>query len=99
MKDLLYHDSPEHFKVHAPVKNYMYGNKGDILLISHDLTQSGAPILLFNLCKILLLEGYFVTVVSPNDGPFREQYQRIGVIVIIDDLVLKQHDSLISLAG
>jgi glycosyltransferase involved in cell wall biosynthesis len=94
MRSLLYHDSVEPFKVYAPIKSVRYGNKGDIILISHDLSRSGAPINLYDTCKMLISNGYFVVVASPTDGPLREMYRQIGVPVIVDDLLLKQHDSL-----
>lgn len=98
MRNLLYHDSPEPFKLYGPLIQRQFGEKGDVLLISHDLSQSGAPILLWDLCRILISEGYFVTVFSPSDGIMRKAYQEIGVPIIIDELVLRQHDSFFSLA-
>ena len=93
MRKMLYHDSPEFFKIFQPKKKIKTGNAGDIILISHDLSLSGAPIMLFNTCKTLQQQGYFVVVFCSTDGPLREMYQDIGVFVIIDELVLKQHDS------
>lgn len=98
MRNLLYHDSPEPFKLYSPTKKIKSGNKGDVLLVSHDLTRSGAPIMLLNVCKILLSKDYFVTVFSPTDGVMREQYQQLGVTVIVDELILRQHDSFTHLA-
>lgn len=98
MRNLLYHDSPEPFKLYTPLKQNTYGTKGDVLLISHDLSQSGAPILLWDLCRILLSEGYFVTVFCPVDGIMRKAYQEIGVPIIVDELVLRQHDTFFDLA-
>lgn len=98
MREILYHDSREIFKVYPPVKQNKYGTKGDVLLVSHDLTQSGAPLLLWDLCGILLADGYFVTVISPTDGIVRKAYQEIGVPVIVDELVFRQHDSFFALA-
>jgi glycosyltransferase involved in cell wall biosynthesis len=97
MRNLLYRDSPEPFKLYAPdeIKD---GRKGDILLIGHELSASGAPIVLFNLCKLLLSEGYFVTIVSELDGKLRDELLKMGVPVIIDSLVFKQHDSLTAFA-
>ena len=91
MRGHLYHDSPEYFRIFAPQKQEEYGSKGDIIVFSHDLSRSGAPIHLFDLCYELLKEGYFVTVMSPKDGPLRNNFIQIGIPIIIDELVLQQH--------
>lgn len=93
MKRYLYHDSPQPFHVHAPAHEREPGKKGDVLLVSHELSLSGAPIMLYHACKDLIEKGYFVVVCCETDGPLRQMYQNIGVTVIIDDLLLKQHPS------
>jgi len=60
-------------------------NKKNILIISHDLSLSGAPLLLFSLAKELYVSGYFITITSPFDGELKEEYLKIGIPVIIDD--------------
>jgi O-antigen biosynthesis protein len=93
MKSHLYHDSPEPFNLYAPLKIVTYGKKGDVLLVSHDLSLSGAPIMLFDTAKVLMQNGYYVIVVCPDDGPLRMVYQENGIAVIIDTLVLREHHS------
>lgn len=93
MRNLLYHDSPDPIEIYAPAKGTAQSSTKDIILVCHDLTLSGAPIMLLNICKLLLNKGYFVVVFCEKDGPLRKLYQKEGVTVIIDSLVLKQHPS------
>lgn len=93
MRELLYHDSPEPYNLFVPATQRKFGNKGDIMLVCHDLSLSGAPIMLFDICRILLANGYFVVVCCATDGPLRRRYQQLGVTVITDALVLQQHPS------
>ena len=46
----------------------------DILLVSHELSLSGAPIILAHLAKWCRANGIFVVVMSPVDGPLRETF-------------------------
>lgn len=98
MRRLLYHDSPEFYMLHAPTVTRPFGNKGHVLAVSHDLSLSGAPIMLYHGCRLLVEEGYYVVVVCPVDGPVRSMYQEAGIPVIIDELVLRQHDSFFRFA-
>jgi GT2 family glycosyltransferase len=91
MRNYLYHDSPEPFRLYPPSVPMVTGNGQDILVVSHDLSFSGAPISLFDTCRTLLACGHFVVVCSPIDGPMRKKYQEAGIPVIVDALVLLQH--------
>lgn len=98
MRNLLYHDSPEPYKLFTPVTPRRYGHKGDLLLVCHDLTMSGAPIMLYDTCKTLLENGYFTVLCCAKDGPLRKRYQQLGVTVIIDELILREHPSFYQFA-
>lgn len=54
-----------------------------ILLVSHELSRTGAPVVLLDAAKILVKEGYFVVVVSPNKGDLIDDFLEIGVPVIV----------------
>jgi glycosyltransferase involved in cell wall biosynthesis len=43
-------------------------------------------------------EGFFVVLMSPEDGPLREKFEAAGIPVIIDPLVKKGHESFERLA-
>lgn len=58
--------------------------KGYILLISHELTRTGAPVVLQDMAKILQKNGYFVVMLSPYDGVLREEICQEGIPVIVN---------------
>jgi glycosyltransferase involved in cell wall biosynthesis len=70
----------------------------DILILSHDLTDSGAPRVVFDIACILRKAGHFVVVVSPSDGPYRERLRNAGVDVIVDELLLTQDHNFFDFA-
>lgn len=45
----------------------------NVLLISHELSLTGAPIALQNLARTLIHCGYNVDLISPIDGPLKEE--------------------------
>jgi hypothetical protein len=93
-KNHVYHDSREPYHVYAPKTEITTSpNCKDILLISHDLTFSGAPLMLLSIAKILKELGYFVVVTSPHHGPLQKVYEQNDIPVILDELVLRQHPS------
>ena len=61
-----------------------FETKGDLLLISHEFSRTGAPVVLLETAKILKDAGYFVVVASPFDGPMKTDFLQLGVMVIID---------------
>lgn len=70
----------------------------DILVVSHDLTESGAPRAAFDVARSLRAAGHYVVVLSPTDGPYRERLQAAGVDVIIDTLVFHQRADFLHFA-
>lgn len=49
-------------------------NEGYILVLSHELSNTGAPMVLFQAVRILKKNGYNVEVLSLRDGPLRQKY-------------------------
>jgi FkbM family methyltransferase len=102
MRDILSTESQEEFilfpRKSAPAEETKAGIAAashfpatlDILIISHELTESGAPRAAFDLARVLRAAGHFVVVASPGDGPYRERLREVGVDVIIDELLLSQ---------
>jgi GT2 family glycosyltransferase/glycosyltransferase involved in cell wall biosynthesis len=93
MREQLFHDSPEYYEIFATAAAPSVGGS-DILIISHDLSESGAPRVVYEIAKTLTASGHFVVVASPVDGPIRATLQKIGVTVIVDELLLTQHPSV-----
>lgn len=58
--------------------------KGDILLLSHEFSHTGAPVVLLAAAKVLNQHGYYVVVASPERGPIMQDFLQAGIVVIID---------------
>lgn len=87
MRDLIYKDSQEPFSLYPGTRAKRRIGTKDVLIISHDLTNSGAPRVVFDLSQILRSADFYVCVVSPVDGPMRRRLVESGVDVIIDSLL------------
>jgi GT2 family glycosyltransferase/glycosyltransferase involved in cell wall biosynthesis len=87
MRDWLYHDSPEPIQMFARRNSVGENSRRDVLLVSHDLSLSGAPIMVSHLAKWLKVHGISVVVMSPVDGPLRETFVEADIPVIIDPLL------------
>jgi GT2 family glycosyltransferase/glycosyltransferase involved in cell wall biosynthesis len=93
MREWLYRDSPE------PIQMFGRSNSGNgksgrnLLLISHDLSLSGAPIIMSHLAKWCREHGTFVVVMSPEDGPLREAFVQADIPVIIDSLLATGYEA------
>lgn len=72
----------------APIAFYPgAGRRSDgrhALLVSHELSMSGAPILLREIGAILLERGWQVTFLAPYDGELRDSLVEAGLSVLID---------------
>ena len=92
MKQALYHDFRFKYRIYAehldPQKDYP---GPDILFVSHELTHSGAPRMLYYAAAELLRNGGFPVVVAPIDGPMREEMINAGITVIIDESIYNNH--------
>jgi Glycosyltransferase len=63
--------------------------KGDILLVSHELSRTGAPVVIADAARELKRQGYFVIMASPKDGPLRQSLLEQGIAVIVDEELLQ----------
>lgn len=67
--------------------NYKYtereGKRGSIVLFSHELSLTGAPVVLLYMAEILKAAGYNPVVVSCKDGGLRDEFVRKGMPVIV----------------
>jgi glycosyltransferase involved in cell wall biosynthesis len=98
MRDWLHADSPTPIRMMARDEPASLESYPDLLFISHDLSLSGAPILLLQLAIWCKQNGMFVLVVAPVDGPLREKYEAAGIPLIIDPLIMTGHESFVKLA-
>lgn len=98
MRDWLFTDSPTPIKMAgrnqpAPAKSSV-----DLLFVSHDLSSSGAPMMLLHAARWCQQNGFFVTVMSPKDGPLRHDFETAGIPLIVDPLIITGHKSLAKFA-
>jgi len=89
MRARLYHDSPSPFQLVARNQEQPQPSKADVLVVSHELSLTGAPLILSKLIAALK-KGYFFTVLSPSNGPLAELYAEMGVPVIVDELAFRE---------
>lgn len=59
-------------------------SKKNILLVSHDMSMTGAPIALHYAARALKKRGNFVVMVSPRDGKMKQEVLKDNIPVIID---------------
>ena len=59
-----------------------------VLLLTHTMDLTGAPLVLFDVARILSDNGLQIHVISLADGPLREYYLRAGISVTIAESML-----------
>ena len=99
MRACLFRDSPEVYGMFGVNAKNLNEHRPDVLIVTHDFSGSGAPMVAYFAAKHLLAAGAFPVVASPEDGPMRKLFELLGVPIIIDSLLLKQHSSVLKLAG
>lgn len=56
-----------------------------IVMISHDLSITGAQNCLLQAAKLLIRNRYEITVASPYDGDLKNEFLKVGAKVIVDE--------------
>lgn len=69
------------FRVRLAVFKQHHSYQYQVVLISHELSATGAPLMLLNAAKAILADGGSVRVLSCSDGPLRRQFEALGVPV------------------
>lgn len=93
MREWLYRDSPEPIQMFARSNSAKNNSGRNLLLISHDLSLSGAPIIMSHLARWCREHGTFVVVMSPEDGPLREAFVQADIPIIIDSLLATGYEA------
>ena len=91
-KQMFYFDCLYQFNITFPdaIKN-TDGKGKDVLFITHELSRTGAPIVLKEAVRITLDKGDFAIVLSYKDGPLKNEFLKMGVPVMIDEAPVKKH--------
>ncbi|MFZ3374909.1 MAG: glycosyltransferase [Chthoniobacterales bacterium] len=98
MRDWLFVDSPTPIRMSGPNQPAPIESSADLLFISHDFSLSGAPMMLLHAAVSCQENGFFVVVMSPEDGPLREKFEAAGIPIIIDPLIITGHASFAKFA-
>ncbi|MEY2481743.1 MAG: hypothetical protein QOK24_271 [Verrucomicrobiota bacterium] len=93
MRDWLYSDSPTPIRMTGRNGAAATATAPDLLFVSHDLSLSGAPMMLLHAAAWCKRNGMFVVVMAPEDGPLRAKYESEGIPLIIDPLIETEHES------
>ncbi|MEY2493763.1 MAG: hypothetical protein QOJ45_255 [Verrucomicrobiota bacterium] len=91
MRDWLYPDSPPPIRIVAGAQRNAVHSGRDLLFVSHDLSLSGAPLMLLHAAEWCQQNGDFVLVMTPKVGPLIDEFKTRGITVIIDPLVETGH--------
>ncbi len=92
MKRILYRDFRFTYRIYAEHIDPRENISGpDILFLSHELSLTGAPRMLFYAANVVRRRGGFPVIVAPIDGPMREELVRAGIVVIIDESLNQNH--------
>ena len=59
----------------------------NVLLITHELSMTGAPIALHYAAKSYIKNGDYALMLSPQDGPLKKEIMEDGIAVIIDSTI------------
>ena len=57
-----------------------------ILLVSHELTYTGAPLSLLKTAQCLSEMGYSLKILSLKDGDLRKEFEKYGKVIISDNI-------------
>lgn len=94
MRDWLFVDSPTPISMSGRNQPMPPQSSADLLFISHDLSASGAPMMMLHAARWCCQNGFFVALMSPKDGPLRHEFEDAGIPLIIDPLITTGHKSL-----
>lgn len=57
---------------------------GSVLLITHELSLTGAPIALLNMAKVLMKNGINPVILSPKDGELKEELDKFQIEYVVE---------------
>lgn len=90
MKEYFLNRLPFNFHIHSNEKCTYEQSGRKILLISHELSMTGAPVALHYAAKAIKDRGDYPVVMSPFDGPMRKTIVNDGIPVIVDSSLIRE---------
>jgi GT2 family glycosyltransferase/glycosyltransferase involved in cell wall biosynthesis len=94
MRDWLGPDSPRPVRMFGARNLPVKSSARDFVLVSHELSLSGAPLMVCHLAKWCKARDIFVVVMSPSDGPLRDKFTEAEIPVIIDPLLATGYETI-----
>lgn len=85
VKDIVCEGSMQVYYKNLPQKTPV--NKGKVLLITHELSLSGAPMVLFYAAQALKMNGYEPVILSPQNGNLKDVILSHGISVVIEPAI------------
>lgn len=84
MRRLLLENGHPEYSLIADRQEDRYLKAPNVLVINHELTLTGAPLLTYNVARHLRQEGYFVATVSRCSGPCGSLYAESDIPLMVD---------------
>ncbi len=75
---------PEQFGIFSHQEN-LIEHKFDALIVVHELTMTGAPMVALNMARSVINSGGYPVVYSYVDGPFRAAFEELDIVVIVNN--------------
>lgn len=73
--------------------------KKRILVITHQLSRTGAPIVLLDMIHVFWEHGYQIEVITMLDGELREELEKMQIPITVQEHFLQQADEFFAYAG
>lgn len=79
-------------------EEYRHPARARILLVSHEMSLTGAPLVLLYMAEYIAQLGYQPVLLSPKEGPMTEEAVRQDIPVIIDETIFQHDDGIRAMA-
>lgn len=96
--DLIHHPSQKIYLENKLRWEYKHPSRARILLVSHEMSLTGAPLVLLYMAEYIAQLGYQPVLLAPQNGPMVEEAVRQDIPVIIDEIIFQQEDRIKDLA-
>lgn len=73
--------------------------KKNILVITHQLSRTGAPIVLLDMIHVFWRCGFQIEVITMLDGELREELEKMQIPITVQEHFLQQADEFFAYAG
>ncbi len=88
---------PEQFGIFSKQSEF-FKKKFNVLIVIHELTITGAPIIAFDIAKAVLELGGYPVMYSYSDGPLRFELEKLNIPVIVNNIAKQDEFSFINFA-